>query len=159
MVGPQGADGPAPCVATSSRSQGTYNVTFQLPASSSPADENMLAGGRRRLMARGGAKSSGAKADNPNNQVTVSADMWGGYRIHEDLSNLNQVYLDGAGERERWLGGSSGSNRVVGGLMIHQMRGGLDPSSCGTLFSNLSTGCSEVSMYKRYASPLETAAV
>ena len=148
VVGATGDNGAEPCLAISSPRQGTYTVALLLPGSSTPADASTPGGGRR-LLAKGGATSTWS-SDDPNNEVTISSAMWGGYEIHEEISELKD-FRDDATERERWLGGSSGANRVVGGLMLHQTRSGLDKGTCSSPFADLSAGCAELRMYERYS--------
>ena len=123
---------PKLCPALEARFMGTYNITFQAQYFASKSSQQ-----RRRLLGTNGA-------------YTVID--YNGYQItRPDFSTLQYANLDGAPELRRWIGGSKGGNRVLGGLVLHTTRRGLDMSSslCNQAYSHLSTKCAQKQLFDR----------
>lgn len=132
VVGPMNADGArSPCLATAAQATGQYKITFSLRAGGLAAKP---ASGRR-LQA-------------------VDHDgygPWDGYHICSPSPSAGRgsTDLSDAPELPRWLGASKGGNRLMGGLVINQIRTGLDPDACEGRYSDLSASCAEKLFYER----------
>ena len=138
VVGPTGEEAkPKLCPALEAPIAGTFSITFE--AVSAASDSNQAR--RRLLRIAGGARASSSSVIDYN-----------GYTLtRPDLDSLQYVDLEGAPELARWLGGSKGGTRVLGGLVLHTTRKGLDmsPSLCDKTYSHLSKQCAQKQFYDR----------
>ena len=140
VVGPTGEEAkPKLCPALEAPLIGTFNISFETGSTAAPEEIQQ----RRRLL-RVKRASSGSRSR--------TAIDYGGYSIYRsDLDRLKYVNLDGAPELARWLGASKGGNRVLGGLVLHATRQGLDvsPSVCQDSYAHLSSQCAQKQFYDR----------
>ena len=127
-----------------------YNVTFVTGDQGSgtgtgQSDTDASSTRRRKLLKSLGGSST------TTTRFSGNVGAWGGYNVKGILDVLYHVNLTDAPELPRWLGGSKGSNRVLGGLVLHQTRGSmLDPDACTVGFPSLSAKCSDKLFAERY---------
>lgn len=104
-----------PCMAT--LAGGNYIIQANI----SHAGGNQDATKRRRLLARGGA---GAKR--PTDIDDGSLVFSGGYTLVKPDEIAGYTAQEGI-VRPRWLGAGEGANRLLGGLLLHQVRKASSP--------------------------------
>ena len=137
----------ATCPAAEGSRFGTYRISFPAGVVSAGAQPDPS----RRLLQRG---SSGRGGDGSGDGFTVEYDgcgPWeGGYDVcsaREDRTEY--VDLTDANELPRWLGGAKGANRVMGGLVLNQVRSPMDPGACSSKHRGLSAKCAKKLFFER----------
>jgi len=160
VIGPgwDGTGTPTPCPQAKAYGNMEFEflVSFQNFTEQLEANATEAAGTRRRLLAAGGGK--GGETFEKTEQLYIeNEEEYYGYRIvagNEYTSQLMELgSTGGLITRNRYLGGPD-RNRVLGGLLIHQEREGINTSYCdlsskgamwgrlpGAKFTKLSSDC------------------
>lgn len=138
VLGPLGEDGATrkPCVATSAELVGRYTVEFEIAGESAA----VAARRRRRL-----AESSEQVSAEP------SCSVHAGYSVCRHMAGLEYTDLSDAPELPRYVGPvkGGGGNRLLGGLVLNQVRTAMEETACDGRFPDLSSKCAERLFFER----------
>ena len=132
----------ASCPALEAELTGRYDISF-------------VAGGVAASSAVGRSRRLLQRSNSETESFAVEYDgcgPWeGGYLVCGDKQKRRSGHVDltGAQELPRWLGASKGGNRVMGGLVLNQVRSPMDPDSCKSKHSALSAKCTEKRFFER----------